>query len=517
MEQDYRTIARNSRARSKNSLQSAELRALDSPLFPQYWMKVRENGIEDRHRTSMYQKPDNALRVAQCNILSHGQTNVGCGFSPLFKLRVNSQKLSSIEITSYFKAVKDAIRDQQFTNARLEKILDEKKIKKIATKHKTSPAKIRIKIHKQWADAKKRYKGKKLEDNYEIMTSEEAKWIHSQAYREVLFSKTWGKKVPNCEGKGHDGFPFPPRLKRVAGLTLTQNPDIITMQEVDRYADLYNIFNKLGYQGWFQTKDVNQGNPSFNGNGGISADGCATFWNANRLRLADESDIVDEEKMGYPVSSEKFNTLHKPSKAEGEEPPKAKQRILFVTLFDTVTKRNILVVNGHFKSGKGVTDREDKRYMAKEFARKLHKYRTKFNLETVIFACDFNAPRSSGAFKLLFEGQCDADEELDPEELDPEEGEHPLKYLSSAYRKEYDESGHHSATKERRAGDQPEKIGLIDKHTIDFIFHSSGFKATGLLSIPHFDTVNRITNGQLLPCPQYPSDHFMIGADLVLV
>merc|ERR1712093_827385 len=140
-------------------------------LFKQEWM-TKVNGTQ---LLSGYIKPAKALRVAQFNVLSHGQTNVGCGFSPLFKGEVGGKPLSSCSITSYVKDVKAAIQKKDFKNEILKKILDPKNLEKLLKKNKTTETDIK----NQWADAKKRYEGKKLGENYEIMTSEEAKWIHS--------------------------------------------------------------------------------------------------------------------------------------------------------------------------------------------------------------------------------------------------------------------------------------------------------------------------------------------------
>lgn len=69
-----------------------------------------------------------------------------------------------------------------------------------------------------------------------------------------------------------------------------------------------------------------------------------------------------------------------------------------------------------------------------------------------------------------------------------------------------------SCVKWRRGGTQKEKI-LQTKETIDFIF-SRGLKCIGTLALPTVDDVEKKTEGLGLPCWQYPSDHFMMAADL---
>lgn len=86
--------------------------------------------------------------------------------------------------------------------------------------------------------------------------------------------------------------PLPWRLKRSLGMILRQNPDIICIQEMDRFEDFLKILKPLGYEGVFQQKPHNildkvGGkkiiNPAAKFNGGKGADGVAIFWNTERL------------------------------------------------------------------------------------------------------------------------------------------------------------------------------------------------------------------------------------------
>ncbi|KAH7549308.1 hypothetical protein JRO89_XS13G0012600 [Xanthoceras sorbifolium] len=61
------------------------------------------------------------------------------------------------------------------------------------------------------------------------------------------------------------------------------NPDIICMQEVDRYFDLSSFMEKAGYVG------------SYKGRTGDNIDGCATFWKADKFRLIEEVNIEFKE------------------------------------------------------------------------------------------------------------------------------------------------------------------------------------------------------------------------------
>ncbi|KAK9277957.1 hypothetical protein L1049_027514 [Liquidambar formosana] len=57
------------------------------------------------------------------------------------------------------------------------------------------------------------------------------------------------------------------------------NPDIICLQEVDKYFDLLNIMEKEGYAGSYKRRT------------GDAVDGCAMFWKANKFRLLEEESI----------------------------------------------------------------------------------------------------------------------------------------------------------------------------------------------------------------------------------
>ncbi|PON47874.1 Endonuclease/exonuclease/phosphatase [Parasponia andersonii] len=57
------------------------------------------------------------------------------------------------------------------------------------------------------------------------------------------------------------------------------NPDIICLQEVDKYFDISDILAKAGYVGSYKRRT------------GDTADGCATFWKADKFRLLEGENI----------------------------------------------------------------------------------------------------------------------------------------------------------------------------------------------------------------------------------
>ncbi|KAH9778570.1 Carbon catabolite repressor protein 4 [Citrus sinensis] len=61
------------------------------------------------------------------------------------------------------------------------------------------------------------------------------------------------------------------------------NPDIICMQEVDRYFDILNVMEKVGYAGCYKRRT------------GYNVDGCAMFWKADKFRLLEQTSIEFKE------------------------------------------------------------------------------------------------------------------------------------------------------------------------------------------------------------------------------
>ncbi|XP_044476528.1 carbon catabolite repressor protein 4 homolog 3 [Mangifera indica] len=61
------------------------------------------------------------------------------------------------------------------------------------------------------------------------------------------------------------------------------SPDIICMQEVDRYFDLFNVMEKAGYAGSYKRRT------------GDNVDGCAMFWKTDSFRLLEEVSIKFKE------------------------------------------------------------------------------------------------------------------------------------------------------------------------------------------------------------------------------
>lgn len=69
------------------------------------------------------------------------------------------------------------------------------------------------------------------------------------------------------------------RKKVICNELMGWNPDIICLQEVDKYYDLSEILVKAGYVGSYKRRT------------GDTIDGCAMFWKANEFRLLEGESI----------------------------------------------------------------------------------------------------------------------------------------------------------------------------------------------------------------------------------
>merc|ERR1711964_881028 len=182
---------------------------------------------------------------------------------------------------------------------------------------------------------------------------------------------------------------LPLRFTRVLSIILEQNPDVITLQELDHHYDfMLPELRKRGYDGLFQPKHVSKG-AEFNG--GLP-DGVAIFWNTQTIKKTGET----------PVFS---GSLHQPKKVsdlgviENDEIVQAKQIALAVKL-QTKDQREFLMMTAHVKSGESLKDIPVKMMQGKEVAGIIAKNNTGM---PVIFACDFNNKPGGDAHLAFFE------------------------------------------------------------------------------------------------------------------
>lgn len=424
-------------------------------------------------------------------------------------------------------------------------------------------------------------------DQNEVM-----KHIHSQGYLDILYSKqenemdkAYNAKDKKAQKEAMDDHisnkhqseriqEFPLRLMRALGIILREHPDVVTLEEVDRFPDFRKYMNDVGYEGIFQRKPY--GGAAQKGSG--RADGVAIFWNTEKLRLNGYHGQTlpvydrdgDKQKQLIDGSSGKYKT--KPNK-----------QVVLLAAFHPIgfsSNSDFVVAGAHLKSGAKADELEDKEFQAQVIAKMLAgnedyfwesnlRKQEEYNLITrnregynrnsknyhdvkeilkilqkhepnVIFGADFNTSHKSPAYQKFKEA---------------------ISHIESAYNfKELDGEMRFSCAKVRPDGTQIEKRGKRDLHNIDVILASKRhWKVKQTLSIPRstgilssekcvaagYDNGKLIGNTKYIPQKErknypdfvfdptkcadkeevyrlgmpnwhYPSDHFMIGAVLQL-
>merc|ERR1711964_960220 len=280
---------------------------------------------------------------------------------------------------------------------------------------------------------------------------EDKKLRRPEDERCLVFSmKKWGKadnvnqrlltdKERYTKQNGHwvsvPTYKFPLRLQRVVSQILVQNPDVITLQELDRFGAFMQILRPLGYEGIIQYKPDrvrtgkkntgkwkvgNKSCAAMGGNGGIP-DGVAIIYKKDRL-------TPRGRKLGGQFKN-KNGTLWK-------------QVYLFQRFYDKVNRREYVHGTAHQKSGKKQTDQKAKELQMDQIREILKRFKG----VPVIYSADVNTAEGTPCFKRF------------PSDLLPR----------SSYPKD---SERVSAIKFRKSGPQLEKQGVLDKQMIDCIKH----------------------------------------------
>jgi len=327
-------------------------------------------------------------------------------------------------------------------------------------------------------------------------------------------------------------------------------------EELDRYDTMHKILKECDYKGEIQRKPTDprsfekDWSPTTNGNGTGergATDGVAIFWNTKRFKslgVVERGHLYSDFKNGKGCGNED------------------KMVYLIMKLQNTDTGAKFFVATAHLKSGKAKRDLPKKMAQSQQMAHKLDKLQRETKLP-IIYGLDFNTDAKTAAFKYFQNATKDAfytneagkeekceiikynykknlDKlkikvgEVEKENVDQscirwEENKTGPEWLVSAYDKySAEHPDHFTAVKWRKGGMQADKImKKHEKQTIDFIFHTKpqaampGFKRNQVLTVPSYNDV--LLDGKkpeeflCLPNLKYPSDHFMIGADLELV
>lgn len=445
-----------------------EFKAPSAELFNQEW--------ESKDGFSTDGKPysERPIRVVQFNILAHGLSGDGCGFAGSYDYNKEYEGITNYMASeAYKKAIqkgKDVLLEAKNGTE------DEKtQAKESATKHMNGALECLESLS---------YRSLLMSDCNQKSTKNEQMKICTGV---TITNPENDKEIKNTHTVEILLKPFPERHRRVIGLILKQNPDVITLQECDRFDDFLDILKPLGFDGRIQRKPtLKKGSPCAKNNAvcdkknkkfGVD-DGCAIFWNRSRLQFVAEH--------GGQFKDDKGDL--------------AKQVYLTVKLKNIRTKQEFMVVSAHLKSGKPV-ETPVKKAQAKEIGEILKNIKDAEKIP-IVFGLDFNtsADNPDGVIREFHRAYG--------------------AFLQSAYVLDFNsKSTRFTAVKQRYGGEQPNKVdNRPEKHTIDFIFHDPAIKCVATLRVPEFKVVKNGSkmNGKpiYLPCWKYPSDHFMIGADL---
>lgn len=244
------------------------------------------------------------------------------------------------------------------------------------------------------------------------------------------------------------------------------NPNVITLEEVDHFDDWFlPELRRYGYRGHYYTGGKQYGN--------------ALFYNEKELRCESVINLDYSGSRGGSaiVAHLTFHVGHKAG-------------------------ASIIVAGSHLKAKPGfeqvrMEQGQELLKCAKDMAERLsarctYKERVCSAVPPIVIAGDFNDHQGSLVHDL-FKGN-----------------------LHSAYAKY---GGHSSGTKQGGEKEEEEPMTTIKlRHrmvcrTIDYIWHDSQLVPTALLDIPEVSSLPPYG----LPCPQYPSDHFSIFAQLNFV
>ncbi|XP_052176892.1 carbon catabolite repressor protein 4 homolog 3 isoform X2 [Diospyros lotus] len=279
------------------------------------------------------------------------------------------------------------------------------------------------------------------------------------------------------------------------------DPDIICLQEVDKYFDLLNVMENAGYSGSYKKRT------------GDAVDGCAMFWKADKFRLLECETI---EFKGYNL----------------------RDNVAQLSVFEMseAESRRFVVGNIHvlYNPSRG----DVKLGQIRSFSSKAHILSEKWGSVPVVLAGDYNStpqlhimshdrkglsgqrschPANIFGIKrekedLLFSfdrffKSCWSDKEVKVATGDAGSPvvEHPLK-LSSSYAKV---KGY---ARTRDFNGEPLATSYHSKFigTVDYLWHSDGLVPTRVLDTLPLDVLQKIGG---LPCKELGSDHLALVSE----
>merc|ERR1711964_445063 len=307
----------------------------------------------------------------------------------------------------------------------------------------------------------------------------------------------------------------PDRFERVLGCLLRRDLDVISMEEVDHYHDYWKPqLKEYGYDGVFHNKNISQAS-RFNGG---SRDGVAIFYNTDRLEcIFSHKFVLPDDKCGSTPGCKGTRTKDDKCSECKAKPWRGKDSTqvgLYVVLRDIKTGEIFSYVAAHCKSGKKPKDAPTKDAQAKFIA----------NLVTMLadsglrpaLGLDFNSNYKEKVIKTFKDGakhMVSAYEQI--KELEKAYDLYKKLKLTEKTAHEPDVNGDAPMTawKNRLFGEQLEKAGKQFKEELDYIFYEQkAWEVTRVLKVPHRKVIEECK----MPGWKYPSDHFMIMAELEL-
>ncbi|EFH59393.1 hypothetical protein ARALYDRAFT_898218 [Arabidopsis lyrata subsp. lyrata] len=285
------------------------------------------------------------------------------------------------------------------------------------------------------------------------------------------------------------------------------NPDIICMQEVDKYFDLFSTTEKAGYAGSYKRRT------------GDNIDGCAMFWKADRFR------VLERENIEFSQFGMRDNVA----------------QLAVLELRKSNKSRKILLGNIHvlYNPNKG----DVKLGQIRSLCSKAHLLSKKWGDIPIVLCGDFNSTPQSPLYNFLASSELNVMEH-DKRELSGQKNCHPAKVLETgskssstitfsswtneeirvatgqenSYWAVHPLKLNSSYASVRGSPNTRDSVGeplatsyhLKFLGTVDYLWYSDGLVPAGVLDTLPIDVLCK-TKG--LPCQELGSDHLALVSE----
>jgi len=289
---------------------------------------------------------------------------------------------------------------------------------------------------------------------------------------------------------------FDYRLRLILAEITRQNPlpDVIAMEEVDRFERIYALLKPLGYTGVFAAKAHS---PCARSLDPSLEDGCALFWLESEVRPLDLDKLpiqvlrYSKEQGGVGVANELAVDQTRPWEGDG-----VANQLALVGTFSlrqdsqppSQRRMDFRIAVTHLTAAKSAEVEAMRAEQCRQLLDFLNKSDTADARRPTIVAADLNAAPSRG--HLAYDSMA-----------------YPTMRaaLDSAYERVLKAEPEWTTWKTRKGF----KAGEV-QHTIDYIFVTPEIQVGRVLLPPE-----EIGEGRL-PCARYPSDHIALAAELYL-